>query len=203
MRGEKAKARDVARGRRATRMGTPSLGFPLSTVLIPRVLGRFVGTPGDGMPAPPLQITKWEVSCCPCSHLWWPVPGFCSEGCLEPALGTAQRGRQPWGQTFLTVLMREGVGLWEHGRVTAGPRAGIKGTQICGNSGIWGPQLRTCCPLASLFLSLLHPGHSTHSHGFLLSPWLSESWGWESQPQQLPWGEDWGRGAFSHAEGLS
>lgn len=39
------------------------------------------------MPAPPLQITKWEVSCCPCSHLWWPVPGFCSEGCLEPALG--------------------------------------------------------------------------------------------------------------------
>lgn len=155
VRGEKAKARDVARGRRATRMGTPSLGFPLSTVLIPRVLGRFVGTPGDGMPAPPLQITKWEVSCCPCSHLWWPVPGFCSEGCLEPALGTAQRGRQPWGQTFLTVLMREGVGLWEHGRVTAGPRAGIKGTQICGNSGIWGPQLRTCCPLASLFLSLL------------------------------------------------
>lgn len=124
-------------------------------------------------------------------------------GVLGACLGHSSEGAAAMGADLSHCPDEEGVGLWEHGRVTAGPRAGIKGTQICGNSGIWGPQLRTCCPLASLFLSLLHPGHSTHSHGFLLSPWLSERWGWESQPQQLPWGEDWGRGAFSHAEGLS
>lgn len=157
MRGEKAKARDVARDRRATGIGTPSLGFPLPTV--PRVLARIVGTPGDGMPAPPLQITKWEVSRCPCSH---PSVLACARilprgvfGACPWAQAQLRGGGSHGGQTFLTALLRKGVGLWEHGRVTARPRAGIKGPQICGNPGIWGPQLRTCCPLASLFLSLL------------------------------------------------